>query len=259
MLVYALPLLIAGLAGMVNETIDRILLKRMLMPLLGETATMEQVGIYGACYKISILITLMIQAFRYAAEPFFFSQEKETGSRELYAKVMTWFVWVLAGTFLGVMLFIDLFRYLVPNQAYWEGLRVVPILLIANIFLGIYYNQSVWYKLSGRTAYGAGIAMIGALITLAINLALIPSIGYMASAWATLVCYGSMMVVSYLLGQRFYPVPYRVGMLLFLICTALVLWALSLMVNAEGAMKWVLAVTALLLYLGITTPALRKA
>ncbi len=259
MLVYALPLLIAGLAGMVNETIDRILLKRMLMPLLGETATMEQVGIYGACYKISILITLMIQAFRYAAEPFFFSQEKEAGSRELYAKVMTWFVWVLAGTFLGVMLFIDLFRYLVPNQAYWEGLRVVPILLIANIFLGMYYNQSVWYKLSGRTAYGAGIAIMGAIITLAINLALIPSIGYMASAWATLACYGSMMVVSYLLGQRFYPVPYRVGMLVFLIGTALMLWAMTLMVNAEGFMKWVLAVAALLFYLGITTPTLRKA
>ena len=259
MLVYALPLLIAGLAGMVNETIDRILLKRMLMPLLGETATMEQVGIYGACYKISILITLMIQAFRYAAEPFFFSQEKEAGSRELYAKVMTWFVWVLAGTFLGVMLFIDLFKYLVPNQAYWEGLRVVPILLIANIFLGMYYNQSVWYKLSGRTAYGAGIAILGALITLAINLVLIPSIGYMASAWATLACYGSMMVVSYLLGQRFYPVPYRVGMLVFLIGTALMLWAMTLMVNAEGFMKWVLAVAALLFYLGITTPTLRKA
>lgn len=258
MLIYALPLLIAGMAGMVNETIDRLLLKRMLMPIMGETATMEQIGIYGACYKISILITLMIQAFRYAAEPFFFSQEKEAGSRVMYSKVMTWFVWVLAGTFLGVMLFIDLFRYLVPNEAYWEGLRVVPILLLANIFLGIYYNQSVWYKLSGRTGFGAGLAVLGAFITLGINLAFIPAFGYMASAWATLACYASMMVVSHVLGQKFYPVPYRLGLLTYFIGSGLSLWAISLALDANGVLKWTIATALLLIYAAITAPLLRK-
>jgi O-antigen/teichoic acid export membrane protein len=219
---------------------------------------MEQVGIYGACYKISILITLMIQAFRYAAEPFFFSQEKEAGSRELYAKVMTWFVLVLAGTFLGVMLYIDLFRYLVPNAAYWEGLRVVPILLLANIFLGIYYNQSVWYKLSGRTGYGAALAVMGAFITLGVNLAFIPTYGYMASAWATLACYGAMMAVSYLLGQRFYPVPYRVGRIAFFIGGAVVLWGVSLALGLEGVQQWALGGVLLLVYAALTGLVLRR-
>lgn len=259
MLIYALPLLIAGLAGMVNETIDRILLKRLLVPELGELAAMEQVGIYGACYKISILITLMIQAFRYAAEPFFFAQEKEAGSRELYAKVMTWFVWILAGTFLAVMLYIDLFRYLVPNAAYWQGLRVVPILLLANIFLGIYYNQSVWYKLSNRTGYGAALAVMGALITFAVNLAFIPNYGYMASAWATLACYGAMMTVSYVLGQRFYPVPYSLVKITLFIISALLLWGVSLALDLDGIMKWALGGALLLAYAAITGLVLRRA
>ncbi len=259
MLVYALPLLVAGLAGMVNETIDRILLKRLLIPELGELATMEQVGIYGACYKISIVITLMIQAFRYAAEPFFFSQEKEQGSRELYAKIMTWFVWVLSGTFLGVMLFIDVFRYLIPNQSYWEGLRVVPILLMANIFLGIYYNQSVWYKLSGHTGYGAMIALGGALVTLGVNLAFIPVYGYIASAWATLGCYASMTIASYLMGKKYYPVPYHLPKLGLFMSSALLLWWASTTVDVSG--QWLgLAKNTLflLVFVGVTAPVLRR-
>jgi len=228
MLIYAAPLLLAGLAGMMNETLDRILLKWMLIPDIGETATMSKIGIYGACYKISIVITLMIQAFRYAAEPFFFSQEKEAGSRVLFAKVMTGFVWVLSGTFLFVMLYIDVFRYLIPNRDYWEGLRIVPILLLANIFLGMYYNQSVWYKLTGKTGYGAAIAIFGAAITLGVNFAFIPTYGYVASAWATLLCYGSMMVVSYLFGRKYYPVPYEVVKLMACIGSAVLLWAASI-------------------------------
>ncbi|MDP6909805.1 MAG: oligosaccharide flippase family protein, partial [Flavobacteriales bacterium] len=234
MLIYSSPLLIAGLAGMINETLDRILLKRILYPDIGEAATMATIGIYGACYKISIIITLMIQAFRYAAEPFFFSQEKEDGSRALYSKVMTYFVWVLAGTFLFVMLYIDVFKYFIPNKAYWEGLKVVPILLMANIFLGIYYNQSVWYKLSSKTGYGAGLAVFGALITLVLNALFIPKYGYMASAWATFACYGSMMAASYVLGQKHYPVPYEVGKLVLMIGGAAILYWLSLAFNIAG-------------------------
>ena len=178
-------------------------------------------------WKISIVIALMIQAFRYAAEPFFFSQEKEKGARQLYARIMDYFVWAMSGTFLFVMLFLDLFKYFIPNEAYWVGLKVVPILLLANVFLGVYYNQSVWYKLSGRTIYGAYLAIFGAIITLVINIIFIPEYSYMASAWATLACYGSMMVASFFLGQKYYPVPYNVVMNGSILAIALVLWMIS--------------------------------
>ena len=209
MLFYSLPLLVAGLAGIINETLDRIMLKRMLFDSLGEKETMSIIGIYGANYKVSIIITLFIQAFRYAAEPFFFAQAKEKDPHLVYAKVMNYFVIVCSTIFLGVMLYIDLIRYFIPNKAYWVGLNVVPILLLANVFLGIYYNQSVWYKLSDKTRYGALIAIFGAMITIAINYFFIPEYNYMASAWATFACYASMMVASYFLGQHFYPVPYN--------------------------------------------------
>ena len=258
MLIYSLPLLIAGLAGMMNEMFDRVMLKRLLYPILGEDGAMYQLGIYGACYKLSIIITLMIQAFRYAAEPFFFSQEKEKGSQQLYAKVMTYFVWALAGTFLFVMLYIDLFKHFIPNEAYWEGLRIVPILLVANIFLGIYYNQSVWYKLTDRTSFGAGLAIFGAFITIVLNLIFIPQYGYWASAWATLACYGSMMIVSYFLGQKYYPVPYEVGKLAGFLAAALGLYGLSLLVHLpSGLTGWVLNLLYLLSYLGLSWFLLR--
>ena len=231
MLAYSLPLLIAGLAGMMNEMFDRVMLKRLLYPILGEQQAMYQLGVYGACYKLSILIALMIQAFRYAAEPFFFSQAKEEGSKELYAKIMTYFVWVLAGTFLFVMLYIDLFKYFIPNEEYWVGLKVVPILLMANIFLGIYYNQSVWYKLTEKTSFGAGLAIFGALITLVLNMVFIPKYGYMASAWATLICYASMMIASYFLGRKYYPVPYELGKIGAMIGVAAFLYWATLALN----------------------------
>ncbi|MBL4669134.1 MAG: polysaccharide biosynthesis protein [Flavobacteriales bacterium] len=209
MFIYALPLLIFGLAGIVNETIDRIMLKRILLETETLKETMSQIGIYGACYKISIIITLFIQAFRYAAEPFFFNQEKEKGAKETYSKVMTYFVIVCATIFLGVMLFMDVIKYFIPNQEYWEGLKVVPILLFANIALGIYYNQSIWYKLSGKTKFGAYIGIFGAGITILLNYIWIPIYGYMGSAWATLICYASMMVLSFVLSRKHYPIKYN--------------------------------------------------
>jgi O-antigen/teichoic acid export membrane protein len=209
MFIYALPLLIFGLAGIVNETIDRIMLKRILFETNGLKETMSQIGIYGACYKISIIITLFIQAFRYAAEPFFFAQEKEKDAKETYAKVMTYFVIVCATIFLGVMLFMDVIKYFIPNEEYWIGLKVVPILLLANIALGIYYNQSIWYKLSGKTKFGAYIGIFGAAITILLNYIWIPIYGYMGSAWATLVCYASMMLLSFILSRKHYPIKYN--------------------------------------------------
>jgi O-antigen/teichoic acid export membrane protein len=227
MMIYSMPLLIAGLAGIINETLDRIMLKRMLFDSLGEKDTMSIIGIYGANYKVSIIITLFIQAFRYAAEPFFFAQAKEKDPHILYARIMNYFVIVCATIFLGVMLYIDILKYFIPNQTYWVGLKVVPILLLANVFLGIYYNQSVWYKLTDKTRYGALLAIFGAAITVTVNYFFIPEYNYIASAWATLACYGSMMVASYFLGQHFYPVPYNLGKIFGYIIAAISLYFIS--------------------------------
>ena len=235
MFVYALPLLIFGLAGIVNETIDRIMLKRMLFDVLGEKETLSQLGIYGACYKVSIIITLFIQAFRYAAEPFFFAQEKEKNAKDTYAKVMTYFVIVCATIFLGVMLFIDVVKYFIPNEAFWVGLQVVPILLFANISLGIYYNQSIWYKLSGKTKFGAYIGIFGAAITILLNYIWIPVYGYMGSAWATLICYVSMMLLSFILSRKHYPIKYNLPKVFLYLGLAFGLYFVSTYFNFDSS------------------------
>jgi len=239
MLWYSIPLLFAGLAGIVNETLDRILLKRLLIDDLGPLETLSQLGIYGACYKVSIIISLFIQAFRYAAEPFFFSYAKEQNSKQTYAKIMNYFVLVCCVIFLGVLLYIDFIKYFIPNQDYWVGLKVVPILLLANICLGIYYNQSIWYKMTDKTMYGAYIALGGALITVVLNLVLIPIYGYIGSAWATLICYLSMVLFSYVLGHRHYPIPYQVFRVLFYVGIALGIYFVSIQLNFDpGALKY---------------------
>lgn len=212
MLFYAAPLVIAGFAGIINETLDRILLKQIIYNPQEPSSFHEavaQVGIYSACYKLAMLVTILLQAYRYAAEPFFFSQMKNEDRNKVYVNVMNLFIAVVCFVFLFVSLNIDVFKYFIQNESYWAGLPVVPILLMANVFLGIYYNQSVWYKLSGKTQFGAYIAIVGALTTIAINLVFIPKYGYLASAWATLIVYFLQMILSYFLGQRFYPIPYN--------------------------------------------------
>jgi O-antigen/teichoic acid export membrane protein len=205
MMVYSLPMVVIGFAGIINEMLDRAILK-FLLPFDAHT-NMEQLGIYGACYKLSILMTLFIQAFRYAAEPFFFSHAKEKNSKQIYADVMKYFVIVCVTIFLLVTLYIDVFKYFIGKD-FRVGLPVVPVLLLANLFLGVYVNLSIWYKLTDKTLTGAYVSVFGALLTVVLNVAFIPAYGYMASAWATLACYGSMALISYLLGQKFYPVNY---------------------------------------------------
>jgi O-antigen/teichoic acid export membrane protein len=205
-MIYALPLTIAGFAGMINETFDRIMLERWY-PIKGDAATFE-VGVYSACYKLSILITLFVQAFRMGAEPFFFKQSTEENAPKVYARVMKFFVLTICLMFLVVALYLDIWKVFIQDKRMWEGLKVVPILLFANMFLGIYYNLSIWYRLSKKTTAGAYITLIGAAITLIINYLFIPRFSYMACAWATFICYGSMMVISYVMGQKAYPVPY---------------------------------------------------
>lgn len=252
MLLFGLPLLVAGFAGMINETIDRIMLKHILLPKIGEEAASAQVGIYSAIYKLSIIITLFIQAFRYAAEPFFFAQEKEKNSREVYARVMNYFVIVCAVIFLGVMLYIDVLKHFVPNENYWKALHIVPVLLFANIFLGIYYNQSIWYKLSGHTMYGAYIAIFGATLTLVLNYMFIPEYAYVASAWTTFICYGSMMLISYFLGQKFYPVPYNIWKSIFYLSLAFAIYFASTWIDMEwGLQRFIIHTLLLFLFVAV--------
>ena len=212
MIVYGFPILIGGFAGIVNETLDRILLKQILYdPASGHSAHYadHEIGIYSACYKLAMLVTILLQAYRYAAEPFFFNQMKDENRNKTYIKLMNYFVAIMCLIFLGITLNLEIFKYFITNESYWVGLRVVPILLLANVFLGIYYNQSIWYKLSNQTKFGAYIALIGAGVTILINVIFIPSYGYMASAWATLIVYALQMVISYFLGQRYYPIKYN--------------------------------------------------
>ena len=224
---YSIPLLFVGLAGIVNETLDRIMLKRLLVDDIGLDEAMSQLGIYGANYKLSIVITLFIQAYRYAAEPFFFAQEKKKNSKEMYARIMNYFVVIVAAMFLMVTGYIDLFKYFIPNKEYWKGLKVVPVLLMANVCLGIYYNLSIWYKLSHKTGYGALVSIMGALITVALNFILIPSLGYYGAAWATLICYLSMVIVSYIVGKKHYPIPYDLKRIIGYTGSAVVLFLTS--------------------------------
>jgi O-antigen/teichoic acid export membrane protein len=212
MLLYAFPLLFAGMAGIVNETFDRLLLRYLLPHDIAE----YQVGIYSACYKISILMTIFIQAYKYAAEPFFFSHAKDKNARVVYARIMDYFVITVAIIFLGTMVYLDdvVLPFLIDKD-YWEGRRVIPVLMLANLFLGVYYNLSIWYKLTGKTIWGAWFSVIGAIITLILNFWWIPLTadhlisGYYGSAWATFICYALMMILSYVFGQKYYRIEYN--------------------------------------------------
>ncbi|MCR4681577.1 MAG: oligosaccharide flippase family protein [Bacteroidales bacterium] len=248
---YAFPLLILGLAGIVNETMDRVLLKYFST----QPDPQASVGIYSACYKISIMMTIFVQAFKYAAEPFFFSKSKDKDAKDTYAEVMTAFVFVCSIIFVGIMLYIDIVQYFV-GPAYRVGLPVVPILLLANLFLGIFYNLSIWYKLTGQTKYGAYIALLGAVITVGLNMLLIPRFDYMGAAWTTFVCYFVMMVVSYLLGQKYYHVDYNVKKVCFYILLAVGVYFLSVLINKglHVTGMWVRIVVntiILVVYLGV--------
>ena len=208
MMIYALPLMLAGLAGITNETIDRILLNY----LLPAEISASEIGLYSAFYKLSIIMTLFVQTFRFAAEPFFFAQEKEKNAKAVYASVMKYFTIVTAFIFLSVTIYYDLVKQFVGSDFHDDrGAIIVPILLLANLFLGLYYNLSVWYKLTEKTLFGAYMSLFGAGITIVLNLLLIPKLGFVGSAWATLFCYFLMVLCSYFLGRKHYPIAYPLG------------------------------------------------
>jgi O-antigen/teichoic acid export membrane protein len=244
MMVYALPLLIVGLGGIVNETFDRLMLKAWLPGT--EIYREEQVGIYNACYKLSLLITLFIQAFRMGAEPFFFKQAEGQNPQRTYARVMKFFVIVITFMFLAVSLFLPVWEKLIGPQ-YRVGVKIVPILLLANMFLGIYYNLTIWFKLSNKTIAGTYITLTGTAITLAFNYFLIPHIGYMAGAWATFLCYGTMMVICYQWGQKEYRIPYATKKLMAYIVIVVLLFFLHKGITLLYPKIWFQLILGLLL------------
>jgi O-antigen/teichoic acid export membrane protein len=224
MMRYALPVLVAGVAFSINETFDRVLLERLLPESIAKTS----IGMYSACYKLALFMMLFATAYRLGIEPFFFSQSKSKDATKNYAKILEFFVICGALILLVVVVFVDVLKLiLIPNEAYWEAMKVVPILLLAYLFLGIYHNLSVWYKITDRTKFGAYISVIGAGITLLINLMFIQSFNYMASAVATLVAYFSMTVLSYYFGRKHYPVPYNIKKIVTYLVLAIALSALS--------------------------------
>jgi O-antigen/teichoic acid export membrane protein len=268
MSLYAFPIVIAGLAYVVNETLDRILLKQLLnSPELVPEDFLDsplryaetQVGIYSANYKLTMFIALFLQAFRYAAEPFFFANAKNDLERKVYSKIMNLFVAVLCFAFLLVALNMDIFKHFIRNEAYHVGLGVVPILLLANVFLGVYANQSIWYKLSGQTKFGAYISVGGAVVTITLLSLLIPIYGYWAAAWTTFTVYGLQMIASYILSQKYYPIRYNLRKTGLYFIVALMIFGLCSLMNLDsGILKMVVHNLFILLFVGLVWVFERK-
>ncbi len=226
---YSAPLIIVGLGGMINDVLSRLIYRHVVD--LPQQQADHELGIFANIFRIALLITIMIQAFRMAAEPFFFNRSKDENAQKTYARVMKFFVIACCFMFLFIGLFLDVFRWIFTtfaNPRWTEGLEVVPLLALGNIFLGIYYNLSVWYKLTNKNIYGAVITVIGAVITIVLNIVLIPKLHYTGAAIATFCCYLFMMLCSYWLGQKYYPVPYAVKKLIAYLTLVVLIYLLHL-------------------------------
>jgi O-antigen/teichoic acid export membrane protein len=221
---YSFPLLIAGLSGSINDALDKVLLRRMT----GEAHGLATVGEYGAGYKVAVLMALFIQMFRFAAEPFFFERAKHKDAKETYRDVMKYFVIIMLIIYLFINLYLPGIQYMI-GRSYRDSLIVVPIVSMAYLFYGIYVNHSIWYKLNDLTRFGAYITFAGAVITVVINLIFIPGYGYMASAWAHIASYGSMIIISFIFARKYYPIEYKMMHLLpyFILTIALVIFDLN--------------------------------
>ena len=214
-------MLILGIAGILNQTFDKI-----AFPFLyhGSDAKAE-LSIYGATVKIAMIMAMITQAFRYAYEPFVFGKAKDKDNRETYAKAMKFFVIFTLLAFLLVVGYMDILRHVIPNRDYWAGLRVVPIVMAAEIMMGIYFNLSFWYKLIDRTIWGAYFSGIGCVVLIAVNVIFVPRYSYMACAWGGFAGYGTAMLLSYFVGQKYYPVNYPVKEIMRYVLLAFVLFA----------------------------------
>jgi O-antigen/teichoic acid export membrane protein len=227
---YSLPLLVLGIAGIMNQTVDKIIFP-YLMP--DREVAEAQLGIYGACFKIAMIMMVFTQAFRYAYEPFIFAQNKGRDKRKEYADAMKFFIIFSLLIFLGMMFYLDILKYLIRSD-YWEGLRIVPVILISYLFQGIFFNLSLWYKLIDKTQYGAYLSIVGLVITLSINIIFVPHFGYLAAAAASFLCNFAMMLVSYYYGQKNYPIEYDLKSIGLYFIVAMGVYALSCISPVEN-------------------------
>ncbi len=236
MMVYSLPLLVLGVAGIMNQTVDKI-----IFPLLysGSDGAMTQLGIYGANYKIAIVMVMFTQAFRFAYEPFIFAQNKEKGAgkERAYSEAMKYFVVFAMLIFMGVMFYLDILKYFISPR-YFSGLKVVPVIMIAEVFFGVFFNLSLWYKLTDKTVWGMYFSLLGLAVTLGLNAALVPRWGYMGCAWAAFGCYGVMMVSSYVVGRRKNPVHYPLKRISAYVVLAMLMYVVGLYV-IDTQVMWV--------------------
>jgi len=222
MLVYSAPLLVLGIAGIMNQTVDKL-----LFPILApdKATAMQDLGIYGANYKIAIVMVMFIQAFRFAYEPFIFSQARERGEskNKAYSDAMKYFVLFALLLFMGVMFYLDILKYFI-SPAYFSGLKIVPIIMLAELFFGVFFNLSLWYKLSDKTVWGMWFSLFGLFVSVVLNVVLVPHFSYVGCAVAALCSYGLMMVVSYFIGQRKYPIKYETRRILGYLAIASIMY-----------------------------------
>lgn len=226
-IIYSWPLLVLGIAGIMNQTIDKIMFPYLIPD---ETIALKELGIYGANYKIAIVMVMFIQAFRFAYEPFIFSQHKAAKGEDknkAYIDAMKYFIIFSLVIFLGVMFYLDILKYFIA-PSYFSGLKVVPVIMLAELFFGIFFNLSLWYKLTDKTMWGMYFSLFGLAITVSLNIVLVPKYGYMGCAWAAFTCYFMMMFVSYLIGQKKYPIAYNLKNAFFYFGVVAVLYILGM-------------------------------
>ena len=245
MMRYAMPVLIAGIAYSVNETFDRILLEKLLPTNVAE----EQIGMYSACYKLALFMTLFATAFRLGIEPYFFSHSKTENPQKNYAKILEYFVALGSVILLTVVVFADVIKpYIIRSEAYYEAMWIVPFILLANFCLGIYHNLSVWYKITDRTKFGAYISILGAIVTLVLNYVLIPIIGFKGSAIATLSAYAVMMLLSFYFGRKYYPIPYNLKKISLYLAVSILF---SFIFFYRYRENYIIGITMLIVFLGL--------
>lgn len=251
MLRYSFPILIVGITGMVNQNIDKI-----LIPIIMDESMnpMQQLGIYTASFKMAVVLNMFVQAFRFAFEPFIFSQKNDDNTRKIYAIVMKYFVILGLVMFLGMTTFIDLAKYMISAE-YREGIAIVPVVLLGNLFMGIYFNLSLWYKLTDRTMIGAYLGIFGSIVSILMNVLLIPILGYWASALSILVCFALMSLISYLMGQKHFKIPYDLKRFAFYLGISLlfyfIYWKLRTETNPQFVLAFLLNVLFLLIVIRV--------
>lgn len=253
MLSYSYPIMLTGLAGMTSEMFSRQTLDWWLPQDFYEGQSSKYaLGVFSACYKLAVLMSLTIQAFRYAAEPFFFSNASDKQSPQLFSQINHYFIIVCCILLLGVSINLDILKYILPDSRYWDGLHIVPILLLGYLFNGVYYNLTIWFKLTDKTYFATIITVAGALVTIVANYLLIPVLGYFGSALATLACYVFTTALCYVLGQKYYPIPYKVGKgLMYITFTTALVYAVNSFPIDNQIIATAVHMTVVIIYIGI--------